>query len=242
MVRSSAGRGRRLVGALDTSAIKIIAMPTRRIRGRTPSVTGSRARSWWAMVSTLGLLSTTGCVDTAGVSSPTPPSASAAVADEPHTRFDVLFARDIIEHGAQAVALGELLVVKNDVEPDAADIARRIAANNTGRTRELQSFLLEWGFTPMTVSPDPPQSESGVKVQRGQHPLATDADYRVLRDSIEPGATGVFVDLMIRQNQFTISAARSQLQSGSHPGAMAVARSLIQEQQAEISALEALSR
>lgn len=240
MVRSSAGRGRRLVGALDTSAIRIIAMPTRRIRGRTPSVTGSRARSCLAMVATLGLLSTTGCVDTAGVSSPTPQSGSLAVVDEPHTRFDVLFARDIIEHGAQAVALGELLVVKSSVEPDAADIARRIAANNTGRTRELQSFLLEWGFTPMTVSPDPPQAEPGI--ERGEHPLATDADYRVLRDSIQPSATGVFVDLMIQQNKFTISAARSELQSGSHPGAMAVARSLIEEQQAEISDLYALRR
>ena len=238
MGRSLAGR--RLVRAVDTGIVGVIVAPTRRVRGSTPSVAVSRTRSVLAVVTTLGLLGITGCVDRDDVSSPVPPSGSTAVSTQAHSRFDVLFARDVIEHSAQAVSLSEMLVSKGGVAPDAADVARRIVANNTGRVRELQSFLLEWGFTPMTVRPDPPQAEPGI--QRGEHPLATGADYRVLRESTEPGATDVFVDLMIRQNELTISAARSELQSGSHPGAMAVARSLIEEQQAEISTLNALRR
>lgn len=238
MGRSLAGRC--FVRAVDTSIVRVIVLPTLRVRGSTPSVTVSRARSVLAVVTTLGLLGITGCVDRDDFSSPVPPSGSTAVSTEAHSRFDVLFARDIIEHDAQAIALAELVVAKDGVERDVTDVARRIVANNTGRISELQSFLLEWGFTPMTVSPDPPRADPGV--EGGEHPLATDADYRVLRESTEPGATDAFVDLIIRQDQFTISMARSQLQSGSHPGTMAVARSLIEEQQAEISALSALRR
>lgn len=183
-----------------------------------------------------------GCGNSESVSLLDPPSAAVAAAAEAHTRFDVLFARDIIEHGTQAVALSDLLVGKDGVGPEVSDVARRINAGNAGRTNELQALLLDWGFTPLTVRPDPPAAEPGVQVQPGEHPLATAADYRVLRDSVGPRAADVYRNLMIRQNQFTIIASRFQLQSGLHPGAMAVARSLIADQQAEIDALKALQR
>ena len=183
-----------------------------------------------------------GCSDTEDVSAQRPSDASVATAEEAHTRFDVLFARDIIDHSAQAVALSNLAVVKEAVAPEIVDIARRITASSSRRTDELQALLLDWGFAPMTVSSAPPASAPNLPIQPGEHPLASDVEFRRLTDATGALAGDVYLELMIRQHQFTISAARDQLQSGSHPCAMAIARSLVESQQAETSIMEALQR
>jgi uncharacterized protein (DUF305 family) len=188
------------------------------------------------------MLVLTGCAVTERISSPDPSSNIAARVDHVHTRFDVLFARDIIEHGAQTIALSNLLVGKDGVEGPVIDVVRRITASSTRRATDLQALLLDWGFGPMTIGSAPPAAEPGEPAQPGEHPLASEVDYRVVRDSVGLQATDEFLRVMIRQNEFTISAARSELQNGSHRGALAIARSLIQDQQSENSAMQALTR
>lgn len=211
------------------------------MRGSPPAVTNRR--SWWSMVvlGALVICTVAGCTGSEGISSQAP-STAVAIAEEAHTHVDVLFARDIIEHNAQAVALSDLIIVKEGVAPQVVDVARQIAASSTRRTNELQALLLDWGFGPMTVRSAPPVATPGVPVQPGEHPLASDTDFRLLRDAVGSRATDVFFELMTRQHQFTISAARDQLNSGLHPGVMAIARSLIEDQQGEISTMEGLQR
>lgn len=214
---------------------------SRLVGGNTSPAMTSHCRPL-PLISALVMLAVTGCTDAERVSAQDRSSTVDTVAEEPHSRFDVLFARDVIEHGAQAIALSDLLVDKDGVALPVVDVARLITADNGARTTELQALLVDWGFTPMTVRPEPPAAGPAVAVQPGEHPLATDADFRVVRESTGPRATNVFLDLMIRQNGYTISAARAELQDGSHPGAMAIAQSLIDQQQAETSAMAALKR
>lgn len=153
-----------------------------------------------------------------------------------------MFARDIIEHSAQAVALSDLIIVKGGVAAPVVDVARQIAPSSTRRTNELQALLLDWGFGPMTARSAPPVATPGVAVQQDDHPLASDTDFRLLHDAVGSQATDVFFELMTRQHQFAIAAARDQLQTGLHPGAMAIARSLIEDQQGEIDMMDSLRR
>lgn len=179
-----------------------------------------------------------GCGASEGLS---PASQTAAIVEEPHTHVDVLFARDIIDHSAQAVEVSNLILGKEGVAPEVADIARQIGAGSTSRISELQALLVDWGFVlPTTIKSIPPIAAPGAGVQTGEHPLASDADIAGVRDAIGSRATDTFLDLMIRQHQFVISAARDQLQSGLHPGAIAIARALIDSQQAEIALMERL--
>ncbi|WP_286275708.1 DUF305 domain-containing protein [Mycobacterium antarcticum] len=193
-----------------------------------------------AVVGMLLSYSVVGCGESARVSSQTPPSAAAA--EEPHNHADVLFARDAIAHDNQAVALSNLMIGRDDVDPRIAGVARQIAASSTSRTNALQALLLDWGFAPVTASAFPPAATPYAPVQPGEHPLASDGDFGLLRDAVGPLATDVFVDLMIRQHRFAIAATRDQLQSGVHRGAMAMARSIIESLQTETSAMEALNR
>lgn len=137
-----------------------------------------------------------------------------------HTRFDVLFARDIIDHSAQAIASSNLVIVKKAIAPEIVDIASRITATSSRRTDKLQALLVDWGFAPMTVGSAPPARASNLPIQPGEQPLASDVDFRRLTDAAEARAADVYLELMIKQHQFTISAARDQLHSGSHPAAM----------------------
>lgn len=206
-----------------------------------PSATSRRSRWSLAVVGVLLVYSVAGCAESARVSSQTPPSAAATVG-EARNHVDVLFARDAIAHGNQAVALSNLMIGRDDVDPRVVAVARQIAASSTSRTKELQALLLSWGFPPMTPSPFPPAATPSAPVQPGEHPLASEDDARILRDAVGARATEVFLDLMIRQHQFAIAAAREQLQSGMHRGAMSVARSLIEGLQVETSVLESLMR
>ncbi|SEH55073.1 Uncharacterized conserved protein, DUF305 family [Mycolicibacterium rutilum] len=184
-----------------------------------------------------------GCgVETEGVSAQRPSSTSVVTAEEAHTRFDLLFARDIIDHSAQAIALSNLAIAKDGLAPEIVDIASRITDSSTRRTDELQALLLAWGFAPMSASSAPPAGAQNLPVQPGEHPLATEADFRRLRDAAGAHAAQVYLELMIRQHQFTMSAARDQLQSGSRPAAMAIAQLLVETQEAETSVMEALQR
>ncbi|KUI37535.1 DUF305 domain-containing protein [Mycobacterium sp. GA-2829] len=192
-----------------------------------------------------GILTTilvAGCDAAEGVSEGHASSASAFTAEEPHTRFDVMFARDIIDHNAQAIALSNMAIVNDAMAPQIVDIAGRITASSSRLTDELQALLADWGFAPMTPSSPPPARTPNLPTQPGEHPLASEIDFRRLADAAEARAADVYLELMIRQHRFTISAAHDQLQSGSHPKAVAIARSLVESQQAEISFMDALRR
>ncbi|BBZ07710.1 hypothetical protein MDOR_18790 [Mycolicibacterium doricum] len=65
------------------------------IRQRPPATRS--ARHEWHAATTLVVA---GCADANRVPPPDPPSAAGTIAVQPHTQFDVLFARDIIDHSA----------------------------------------------------------------------------------------------------------------------------------------------
>lgn len=200
------------------AAARPLAASPHRCPGSTfPSSTSRRSRWSLAVVGVLLVYSVAGCAESGRVSSQTPPSAAATVG-EARNHVDVLFARDAIAHGNQAVALSNLVIGRDDVDPRVVAVARQIAASSTSRAKELQALLLDWGFAPMTASAFPPAATPYPPVQPGEHPLASDADFRLLRDAAGPRGTDLFLDLMIRQHQFAIAAARDQLQSGMHRG------------------------
>ena len=101
---------------VDIHAARVAGSARRSMRGSPPAVTNRR--SWWSMVvlGALVICTVAGCTGSEGISSQAP-STAVAIAEEAHTHVDVLFARDIIEHNAQAVALSDLIIVKEGVAP-----------------------------------------------------------------------------------------------------------------------------
>ena len=132
-------------------------------------------------------------------------------------------------HSAQAVALSNQTIGKQGVPTEIRNTARRISASSTTHVNELQALLPDWGFPHDRRVPSS-GGRTSVAVGPGEHPLAVDADIRRLTNATRVGAAGVHLELMIRQHRFTISVARDERQSGSNPGAIAIARSLIESQ------------
>lgn len=121
------------------------------------------------------------------VSSPGPSSAAVAVADHPHTWFDVLFAFDAIDHSGQTVALSKPSTVKQGIAPEIRDIARRISASSTTYVNGLQALLVDWELAP-TIRRAPSCGGKPVAVAPGQHHFAVDADVRRVTSATGAGA------------------------------------------------------
>lgn len=215
---------------------------TTRARVDPATHTGRAARTAWVSLTLVTTMLLTGCGGANTVASQPDPGGAPAVTEQSHTRSDVLFALDIIDHSAQAIALSNSAMSKHGIAPMVRDIAQRIAAASTTNLLELKTLLQEWGFASPPVGQLPTAQAPSTPVTPGEHPLAVDADVRRAASATGPDAGGQYLDLMIRQHRFTISAARDQLQSGSNPRARAIARSLIERQQSEIVAMEALQR
>ena len=204
--------------------------------------TGRAARTAWVSLTLVTTMLLTGCGGANTAASQPDSGGTPAVTEQSHTRSDVMFALDIIDHSAQAIALSNPAMSKQGIAPSVRDIAQRISATSTTNLKELQTLLREWGFASPPVGQPPTAQAPSIPVAPGEHPLAVDADVRRAASATGPDAGGQYLDLMIRQHRFTISAARDQLQSGSNPRARAIARSLIGRQQSEIVAMEALQR
>ena len=204
--------------------------------------TGRAARTAWVSLTLVTTMLMTGCGGANSLTSQPDLGGAPAVTEQSHTRSDVMFALDIIDHSAQAIALSNPAMSKQGIAPMVRDIAQRISATSTTNLNQLQTLLQEWGFAPPPVGQPPTAAAPSLPVAPGEHPLAVDADVRRAANATGPDAGGQYLDLMIRQHHFTISAARDQLQTGSNPRARAIARSLIERQQSEIVAMEALQR
>ncbi|MFV8161302.1 MULTISPECIES: DUF305 domain-containing protein [Mycobacteriaceae] len=99
-------------------------------------------------------------------------------AGESHDHTDVLFAREALTLTASAVAASDIVLGKPGIDPRIRDLARRVRATQDGQPRQLQGWMLQWGFTPAAPAP-----VAGPGATSGQD------DLRALA-SADPGTAG----------------------------------------------------
>ncbi|WP_290056103.1 DUF305 domain-containing protein [Amycolatopsis solani] len=149
--------------------------------------------------------------------------------DGDHNADDVTFAQQMIPHHSQALDMAKL-VPSRSTDPKVVDLAGRIEKAQDPEIKQMQGWLTTWGASMPGMS-----HES----MPGMMPAE---DMTTLEGSKGAEFDKRWLDMMIKHHQGAVDMAETELSKGSNPEAKALARKIIDAQQAEITEMQGLLR
>ncbi len=165
------------------------------------------------------------------VTSPSPEGA------QPHNQADVTFAQQMIPHHQQAIQMSDVILAKQEIDPRVVDTANQIKVAQGPENEQMQGWLTQWGQrTPHSGSTTPSGSSmpSGPKMPG----MMSDQEMTALQNSEGVEASKLFLTMMIHHHQGAITMAQTEQKSGQNAPALALAKSIITNQQQQIDTLQ----
>ena len=144
------------------------------------------------------------------------PSTSAEAVTEEHNDADTMFAQMMIPHHQQAVQMSEVMLAKDDLDPDVEELANKVVAAQGPEIDQLKNMLETWG--------EPTSMESG-----GMEGMDHGSDSGA-------GMEG----MMTAHHRGAIDMAQEQVAEGQNPQAIEMAQKVIEDQEAEIQEMDRL--
>lgn len=174
-------------------------------------------------------------------------SPSAASSDAAHNDADVTFAQGMIPHHQQAIEMSDMLLGKQDINPDVVALATEIKGAQGPEIEQMQGWLEEWGAssTPAPTSTnmsghDMPshQMPSGGEMAGAGHGMMSEADMAALQNAQGEEASRLFLTQMIEHHKGAIMMAQQEIDDGQFPAAVEMARTIVSSQQQEIDSMQ----
>ncbi|MBP2437265.1 DUF305 domain-containing protein [Microbacterium amylolyticum] len=144
---------------------------------------------------------------------------------------DVEFASMMIVHHEQAIEMSDIILAKDDADPQVRGLAEAIKAAQGPEIELMQSWLDDWG-----VSPDEHQMHD---MDHGDGMMSED-DLAALDAAGGADASSLFLEQMIIHHEGAVVMAQTQIDHGSSPDAVELARTIIDAQTTEIAEMEEL--
>jgi uncharacterized protein (DUF305 family) len=166
-----------------------------------------------------------------GHASSASPSAAASGTSSASAEFndaDVMFAQLMIPHHEQAVEMSDMILAKEGVNPDVIALAQQIKAAQQPEIDTMKSWMSAWGR---------PTMAGGHQMDDGQ---MTEQEMKTLDEADGPTGQKLFLEGMINHHQGAIQMAQTEITSGKNPDAVALARSIVDSQQKEITTIKGL--
>lgn len=146
---------------------------------------------------------------------------------------DVMFAQMMIPHHEQAIEMTEVLLAKDGVDPEVAELAEEIAAAQGPEIEQMESWLEEWG-APSTMD------AGDMGDMGGMSGLLTDEELDELAAADGPTGTTIFLEGMIEHHEGAIDMAEQHQEDGENDEALELSTSIIETQAAEIERMREL--
>jgi uncharacterized protein (DUF305 family) len=194
-------------------------------------------RTTLASAALLGVLSLAGCSNNddmsgmpghASSASPTAAASGTATTSAEFNDADVTFAQMMIPHHQQAVQMSDMILAKEGVNPEVISLAQQIKAAQQPEIDTMKSWLSAWGR---------PTMAGGHEMGDGK---MTEEEMRALDEADGPEAQKLFLEGMIKHHRGAIAMAQTEIANGKNPDAIALARSIVDTQQKEITTIEGL--
>ncbi|MBY6682881.1 DUF305 domain-containing protein [Rhodococcus sp. BP-316] len=165
-------------------------------------------------------------------------SMESAPSQDPAADFadaDVAFASMMYPHHAQAVEMASM-VDGRSTNPDVVTLADEIADAQGPEMDQLASWLAEWGQPSPSASPDDMQGMdhgSGSGMMSSQDMASLTA---LSGDEFDQR----WLTMMIDHHRGAVAMAETEIEEGSNDDAVAMARTIVETQNAEIARMEQL--
>jgi uncharacterized protein (DUF305 family) len=163
---------------------------------------------------------------TAASSSPTTGTPAAAA----HNDNDLMFAQMMIPHHQQAIEMSSMILAKSGVNPQVADLANKIKTAQQPEIDTMTAWLQAWGES---VTPRGMNHGSGGG-------MMTPEEMQQLDEADAATGQKLFIEGMIEHHRGAITMAQHEVANGQNPDAIALARKIIADQEAEITAMNQL--
>lgn len=183
-----------------------------------------------------------------------PVQTSSAAPAAAHNQTDIMFARQMIPHHQQAIEMSDMIAAKEGVDPRVIDMARQIKAEQGPEIEQMQGWLDQWGMPVPSGMPGPggdmgPQhggtssspmmpgtpAMSGLP---GMDGMMSPADMDALRNAQGLDASRLFLTQMIRHHEGAITMAQNEIDNGQFADTIALAKSIVTDQQKEIDTMK----
>ncbi|MCT1515396.1 DUF305 domain-containing protein [Dietzia cercidiphylli] len=154
-----------------------------------------------------------------------------------HSAADVRFARMMIPHHEQAIEMSDIILAKEGVPDDVRELAEEIKAAQGPEIEQLGEWLEEWGEPGMGRGDhgdhmgDHMGDAGEMRMMDG---MLSPQEMRELADAEGTDAARLFLEQMIVHHEGAIDMAEDQVDNGTHPQAVELARAIIDTQQREI--------
>ncbi len=167
-------------------------------------------------------LAVTACTPVGSAPAPTTEQSASQV-----NQADRMFVMMMIPHHEQAIEMSEIVLAASGVSPEVADLATRIRDAQQPEIDTMEAWLEEWGMPSMG------------DMHHGMGMLSDDEvdELRTL-DGVE--LERAFLTGMIEHHEGAIEMAQEEIDDGTHPGVIALAREIVTAQTLEIEEMNEL--
>ncbi len=173
-------------------------------------------------------LTLAGCSTSNNTGSDAGSSATSSSAASAHNDQDVMFAQMMLPHHEQAVEMSDVLLAKGDgVDPDVADLAEQIKAEQGPEITQLTSWLKDW---------DADSSMSGM--DHSMSGMMSDSDMSNLDQASAKHAGKLFLQQMVQHHEGAVDMAKTEVAEGGNTDAVAMARSIVSSQTEQITQMQ----
>jgi len=141
----------------------------------------------------------------------------------PFNDADVDFAMNMVVHHTQAIEMADVLLGKDDVDPQVVELAQNIKAAQGPEIDTMNSWLDAWDAGGMGG------------MDHGMGETMSDDDMAALEAATGADAGRLFLEQMTIHHQGAIDMAQVEIDEGENPDATALAAKIISDQTTEIS-------
>ena len=153
---------------------------------------------------------------------------STSVAADAHNQADMMFAHHMIPHHQQAIEMSDMLLDKQGIDPRVVDLAQQIKAAQGPEIETMKGWLTQWGMS---------GSMPAMNGMNGMDGMMSSADMDALHNAQGVAAAKLYLTQMITHHQGAIKMAQSEITDGQNAAAVALARSIVTDQQREIDTM-----
>lgn len=167
-----------------------------------------------------------------------------------HNDADTMFAQMMIPHHQQAVQMSEIMLAKDGLDPQIADLATRIKEAQGPEIQRMTAMLEAWGQPVMMSSEsagtggmeghDMSGMESGEAGMGGMEGMMSEEDLAKLESAQGTEAAELFLTQMIAHHEGAVKMAEQEAGQGSNPQAVELAQTVIRDQEKEIQEMKDL--